>query len=63
MSPEEKRQIEMERGAEVLARRVLARRFDPHYEPGEDESGPKISAEERKRRDEYRARMGAQVAK
>lgn len=68
MTPEEKRQAEIARGAQVLAEKygfnplkdLLAREFDPNYVPvGND----KIDPELRRQRDEYRNRMQAQVTK
>lgn len=55
---EERRQAEMTRGQEIGARAFLHQTFDPDYVPNEG-----IAPEERRRRDEYRNRMGAQVPK
>jgi hypothetical protein len=48
--------LEQQRGREILARKALAREFDPNYEA--DNAGPTISPEERRRRDEYRKHLG-----
>lgn len=58
---EKRRQLETERGQFVLAKKFFAREFDPDYR--DENEGPKISAAERLRRDEYRNRMQAQVKK
>lgn len=48
----------MARGREIGARATLEQMFDPDYV-----WNAAITAYERKRRDEYRIRMGAQVEK
>lgn len=47
---------EQQRGQEMLARQALAREFDPNYVPAY--GGPRVSPEERRRRDEYRKHLG-----
>jgi hypothetical protein len=46
-------------GQQALARLALAREFDPNYVPAFDEyAGPRVSPEERRRRDDYRKHLG-----
>lgn len=47
--------LEQQRGQEMLARKALAREFDPNYEPP---PAITISPDERRRRDEYRKHLG-----
>jgi hypothetical protein len=58
---DERREAEMERGRQIVAQHILSQRFNPDHV---EETHPvPVSAQERKRRDEYRTRMGAQVKK
>lgn len=51
----------MARGREIGARHFLSSQFNPDHEP--DNHPVPVSKDERRRRDEYRIRMGAQVEK
>lgn len=53
------RKAEMERGAQVIALRYLAKEFDPNYIDSYPNEGPTISPAERARRDEYHKHLGA----
>jgi hypothetical protein len=58
---DERREQELARGQQVAALQILSERFNPDHVP---ETHPvPVSKEERRRRDEYRQRMGAQVQK
>ena len=56
---EEQRQAELRRGQEVIARNLIAERFDPSYTPPEGwvNEGPSVSPTERRRRDEYKKNL------